>query len=170
MLQEDPLGYYDVLNLPPGADQEEIELAYEFLKQAYRQRRGALNIGKIQAAYDTLSNEGHRYQYDHNAVYSSPADRVRRIGKPGVLAILLVMFIGVLGFVFGPAIKVRMTSFSPGDELFWAESGDRFGTVLSYDAKHRFFNGAQSPAYLIEVSPKGETAWYPARDLARLCQ
>ena len=170
MANRDPRGYYRALNVSADASPEEIVLAYRFLKQSYRERRGKLDIPRIQAAYDTLSDRERRARYDRRDAGGrrrQPA-RAGRVGSPAILAGLLVVLVLVLAWTLGPSLRVAMTSFEPGDELILRSSGTVLGTVEAYEPRHRFFNGAEAPAYLIRESPGAEAEWYPAGDLARL--
>jgi hypothetical protein len=164
----DPLGYYRTLNISPGAATEEIVLAYRLLKQAYFERHDSMDIGRIQAAYDTLMDAERRARYDRGG--SAPATSVRRrVGTPGVLATLLILLALILGVVLGPVIGYSLTSFEAGDRLFWTEGGEFAGTVQGYEPHHVFPNGAMAPAYLL-VGATGESTWYPAGDLVRVAE
>jgi len=169
VVNRDPLGYYRALNISPGAETEEIVLSYRLLKQAYFERHDSMDIGKIQAAYDTLMDAERRARYDRQRG-GAPASSVRhRVSTPGVLGVLLVLLVAVLGVVLGPAIGYSLISFDVGDRLYWTEGGDFAGTVQGYEARHIFENGASAPAYLL-AGAEGESDWYPARDLARVAE
>jgi curved DNA-binding protein CbpA len=166
----DPRGYYRALNVSADASPEEIILAYRFLKQSYRERREKLDIARIQAAYDTLSDQKRRAAYDRR----DAAGRRRagpgkgRFGSPAILVGLMVVLAVVLAWSLGPSLRVAMTSFEPGDELVLRSSGAMLGTVEAYEPQHRFHNGAVAPAYLVRESSGAEAEWYPVGDLARL--
>lgn len=168
MANRDPLGYYRTLNISPGAGTEEIVLAYRLLKQAYFERHDSMDIGKIQAAYDTLMDAERRARYDGRGAAPISAVR-RRFSTPGVLVALVVLLVLVLGVVLGPAIGYSLISFEVGDRLYWTESGGFAGTVQAHEENHIFENGASAPAYLLEGT-KGESDWYPARDLVRVAE
>jgi hypothetical protein len=109
-----------------------------------------------------------RARYDRRK--QRPASSVRhQVSTPGVLAVLLVLLAAILGVVLGPAIGYSFVSFETGDRLYWTAGGDFAGTVQGYEANHLFENGASAPAYLLEKA-KGETDWYPARDLVRVAE
>ena len=168
MVNRDPLGYYRALNISPGAETEEIVLSYRLLKQAYFERHDSMDIGKIQAAYDTLMDAERRARYDRRS--GTPVASVRgRVSTPGVLAVLLVVLVAVLGVVLGPAIGFSLISFEAGDRLYWTEGGYFAGTVEGYEANHIFENGASAPAYLL-AGAQGESDWYPAGDLVRVAE
>ena len=169
MSGRDPLGYYGVLNISPGAPLEEIELAYRFLKKSYQDRQQAVNVGKIQAAYETLRDRKRRIAYDQKR-HQTLGRRATRLGRHGLLGLLLVLLAVVVVFIHGPTWKANLTHYEPGDLLYLRETGSVFGTVLEFDGEHLFFNGVQAPAYLIEPSGGSDSVWYPARDLTRVCR
>jgi curved DNA-binding protein CbpA len=168
MSKRDPKGYYAVLNVSPDASRHEIRLAYGFLKQAYKDGRKKLDIGKIQAAYETLSDVDQRKDYDGGG--SSGRRGPSRLHSVPLLATLLVVFLGVLAIAVGPAIKARFTTFEPGDELYWKRTGKPLGVVLSYEARHEFENGVLAAGYRIEIGPDQEPVWFAAQDLNRNCR
>jgi curved DNA-binding protein CbpA len=135
----DRRGYYAVLNISPEASRQEIRLAYEFLKQAYKDGRKILNIGKIQSAYETLSDGRQRDLYDRGG--SSRPGGGSRLQSVPLLVTLLLIFLGVLAFAVGPVIKSHFTTFDAGDELYWKRTGKPLGVVLAYDARHESDSG-----------------------------
>ena len=168
MKKRDPNGYYAALNISPDASQHEIRLAYEFLKQAYKDGRKNLNIGKIQSAYETLSDSQQRDLYDRGGA-SRPGEKSRLHSVP-LLVTLLLVFLGVLAFAVGPVVKAYFTTFDAGDELFWKRTGKPLGVVLAYDADHELESGAAMPAYQIEIRVGEEPVWFSAWDLNRNCE
>jgi curved DNA-binding protein CbpA len=163
----DRSGYYAVLHISPDASQQEIRLAYEFLKQAYKDGRKTLNIGKIQSAYETLKDSKQRDLYDRGGS-SRPGGRSRLQSVP-LLVTLLLVFSGVLAFTVGPVIKSYFTTFDAGDELYWKRTGKPLGVVLAYDAEHESDSGVTAPGYQIEIRSGDEPVWFPALDLNRNC-
>jgi len=166
--KRDPRGYYAILRISPDASQQEIRLAYEFQKQAYKDGRKDLKIGQIQAAYETLSDTERREIYDRGG--SSRPDGKSRLHSVPLLVTLTLVFLGVLAFAVGPIIMAHFTTFEAGDELYWKRTKKPFGTVLAYDPQHEFETGAAMPAYQIEISSDQDPAWFPARDLNRNCR
>jgi curved DNA-binding protein CbpA len=175
----DPLGYYRALNISPGASPAEIRLAYTFLKRAYREGRKHLQIGKIRAAYETLSNPHVRKRYDAGESVESRR-RVQRgpdvaamlarvnVAKTGL--VLLLVGAVVLLVLVGPGIRAQFVSFELGDRVYWSESGENLGEVVAFEAQHRFATGAVAPAYRVRSEESGKPTWYPARDLERHCR
>jgi hypothetical protein len=158
----DPNGYYAALNLKPEATQQEIRLAYELLKQAYKGRGKKLDA-KIRAAYEVLGDPQRRKEYvKERPRGTSPLNSVP------LLVVLLVCLLGVAAFLFAPSIMATFITFETGDNLHWKETMNPLGVVLEYDAAHRFDGGTPGPAYLIEPTA-GPPMWYPAGDLNRHC-
>jgi hypothetical protein len=167
----DPLGYYKALNIGPGASQQEIRLAYKFLKRAYQEEHKRLDIGQIQRAYETLTDVRKKQQYDEGELRRRErrAAAVSRLNSVGLLIVLVVMFCLMLGIFYGPTIKARLVHFNTGDELVWSVDNRTLGTVLSYEPNHKFPNFVVAPAYKIGPPGDEEPIWYPARDLERYC-
>jgi hypothetical protein len=164
----DPKGYYAVLKVGPDASQQEIRLAYEFLKQAYKDGRKGLRIGMIQEAYETLSDSEQRDLYDRGG--SSRPDGKSRLHSVPLLVVLTLVFLGVLAYAVGPVIMAHFTTFEAGDELYWKRTQKPFGVVVTFDARHEFEGGEAVPAYQIEISAGQDPVWFPARDLNRNCR
>lgn len=169
MKKRDPKGYYAVLNISPDAGQQEIRLAYTFLKQAFKDGKRKLNIGLIQAAYETLSDSERRDLYDRRGSSSRPDGKSRLHSVP-LLVTLLLVFLGVLAFAVGPIIKAHFTTFDAGSDLVWKRTGKPVGVVRTYDPAHEFEGGAASPAYQIEIRPGEDPVWFAAWDLNRNCR
>ncbi|MFQ5669504.1 MAG: DnaJ domain-containing protein [Acidobacteriota bacterium] len=169
MASRDPRGYYAVLNVSPDASAEEIRLSYLFLKQSYQKGRRPVPIGKVQAAYETLSDIQRRAQYGARPRRAAPTIRTG-FGSLRLLAVLAGVFLMVVLVVAGPRLKASLTHFTPGETLIWSESRRVLGTVTEYQADYSFSNGSRAPAYRIRPRGEGESLWYPARDLVRLCR
>jgi len=171
--KRDPLGYYAALKVSPEASAVEINLSYKFLKDSYRENRKAIDIGTVQAAFKTLSDPSERRKYDNGGKVRPSAAAVRRRQQVNLMSILLVALVvssGVLLFFIGPDIKAHLTSFSPGDQLYWRENGKPLGAVVTFEDHHSFPSGVVAPAYQIRTDSDGDLKWYPARDLKRHCK
>ena len=164
----DPKGYYAVLNISPDASRQEIRLAFEFRKQAYKEGRKSLDIGKVQTAYETLSDARERDLYDRGG--ASRSGGKSRLHSLPLLVTLLVVFVGVLAIAVVPVVKARFTTFEAGDELYWKKTGKPLGVVRTYDPQHEFEGGVVAAGYRIEVRSGQEPVWFAARDLNRNCR
>ena len=171
MQNRDPKGHYAALSISPGASQQEIRLAYKFLKRAYLEGQRSLNLSKIQEAYEILSQPEQRRVYDHGktAQRGGPGGKSRLHSVPLLLTMLLV-FLGVIGFIFGSAIRANFVTFDAGDDLYWNNTKKPLGVVLEHDPDHRFPDGRQTRAYRIQLGSGEEPVWLPALDLNRNCR
>lgn len=172
MSKRDPQGYYQALNVSASASDEEILLSYRLLKQSFRQHCGKLNIGLIQEAFETLSDQEKRSEYDLLSRPAAASIRATgvvdpRFSAPVLLIGLIVVFMIVLAVVKGADIRASFVTFHQGDQLYFTEDNSSLGTVVAYEGSHRFQNGAQAPAYQLREAG-GHEEWYPARDLARI--
>jgi curved DNA-binding protein CbpA len=171
--KRDPLGFYAALKVSPEASAVEINLSYKFLKDSYRENRKAIDIGKVQAAFKTLSDPSERRKYDNGGKVRLSTAAVRRrkqINAMGILLVALIISSGVLFFLVGPDIRAQLTSFSAGDQIYWRENGKPLGAVVTFEEHHAFPSGVVVPAYQIQPDSGGDLKWYPARDLKRHCK
>jgi hypothetical protein len=61
---------------------------------------------------------------------------------------------------------MSLTRHDPGAVLRLRDGEAPYGTVMAYDAAHRFHTGRPTPAYEIRL-PSGETVWLSARVVAK---
>ena len=99
MRNRDPKGYYAALNISPGASQQEIRLAYTFLKQAYKTRRKRRDP-KVRQAYETLGDREQRKRYDEGrssrVSLLTRRDGESRLHSVPLLVVALLVFLGIL--------------------------------------------------------------------------
>ena len=170
MRNRDPQGHYAALNVHPDASDEEIQLAYQFLKRAHGERRGSVDIARVRAAYAQIGRREGRAFYDRRSSRRPGRSVAGRLGATGVLSLLLAALALVLLWSFAPALRASLVHFTPGDELSLKTEGRPLGTVQRYEPDHVFHNGSRAPAYLVEPQPGAPAVWYPARDLARIAR
>jgi len=162
------MGYYAALNISPDATAVEIRLSYTFIKQSYHEDRRQVDIGKIRAAYEVLSDPGSRKKYDNGVAAKGGAPAwTRSISLRQVLVPILVVTGVLLLVIVAPSLRTQFRNYEPGDEIYWAENGEPLGQVLSFDRNHRFASGVVAPAFEILPSSGEDPVWYPARDLKR---
>ena len=173
MATRDPKGFYKTLHVSPSANSTEIELSYKFLKRAYTNGNRSIDVGRIQAAYDTLSDPELRKHYDGHKVAtgstSSAAGMRSLLRSPYVAAPVAVAFLVSLAFTFGPMLAAQMTSFDAGDRLVWKKTGKPLGEVVGYTDAHSFEEGPTVPAYEVQLTVDS-SQWFPAAELHRGCK
>jgi hypothetical protein len=166
--KNDPKGYYAALNLGPDATASEIRLAYNFMKQSYHEERRQMDIGKVRAAYEVLSDPRARRSYDDGSSQGrNGAAWLKKISFRKVLVPVLAVGLAALLVMLGPSLRAQFRSFDPGDEIYWSENDEPLGTVLQFEREHRFPTGATVPAFEILPASGEDPVWYPARDLKR---
>jgi len=161
----DPLGYYRVLNLSPGANEAEIRLAYTFLKNAW-QRDRKIPRSRIKEAYDCLSDPTLKASYDSGkrarAARGARGDRDWvAVGVAGSIMVALLLFAGLIfpGFLLpGPA------QFASGSLLVRQKDQAPLGEIVRREPAHLFPNGGSGSAYLVRFAD-GSEHWYPSSDL-----
>jgi hypothetical protein len=158
----DPRGYYAALNVVPGANQQEIRLAYEFLKVAHKKKPKGVDMDKVQTAYDV--DEGRPSGFS----LLKRLDGTSRLNSVPLLLVLVSVFFGVFGVLFGPLLMAPFIRFDVGDDLYWKTTRAPVGVVLEYVEDHEFPDGAQQAAYRIQPT-SGEEQLLPALDLNRHC-
>ena len=174
MRDRDPERYYAALNVSPTASVEEIKLSYEFLKRAHQTGQRVAHIGRIQAAFDTLSNARSRARYDKGeGEVSTGVTRAQALaaakavfGSSVTLGVAVVVLVGLIALTFAPGWVAAARSFSPGDDLVWKETGKPIGRVLAFESGHEFPAGIRADGYRIQPE-NGDPIWMPAGDLKR---
>jgi curved DNA-binding protein CbpA len=168
VLKRDPEGYYAALNISPEATAAEIRLSYSFIKQSYHEERRQVDIGKIRAAYQVLSDPKARRKYDRGVAAGGGVPKwmksisLRQVFVPVLIVAALVLFARL-----GPDLRAQFRSFEPGEEIYWAENKEPLGKVLSFEREHSFSTGSVAPAFEILPASGGDPVWYPARDIKR---
>jgi DnaJ-class molecular chaperone len=166
----DPKGFYKALNISPTASQTEIRLAYKFLKRAFKDGKRLTNIGKIQSAYQTLSDPKLRVQYDghaHGRPHSvQAARRASRLHSIHLLVAATALCLAAMAIAFGPAITAGWASFNPGEQLVWKQTSQPLGEILSYEESHQFQEAPAQAAYEVKLG-SGLVQWFAATDLHR---
>ena len=173
MKRPDPEGLYAALNVSPDASQQEIRLAYTFLKQAYKSGNRSLKIGRVRQAYKTLGTPATRKRYDDGkrsplARFTRPDGTTPLHSLPLLIGLLLATG-GVTAFTLGPTVRAWFVTFDAGQQLYWKETGRPLGTVLQLAPDHEFAQGRRGRAYQIDLGAGNEPVWLPANDLARNC-
>ena len=156
----DPLGYYRVLNLSPGANEAEIRLAYTFLKNAWQHDR-KIPRAKIKEAYDCLSDPKLKGTYDSGKKRARSDREWAAVGVSGAIMVALLLFAGL---VFPGFMLPRPTPFASGSLLVRQKDQAPLGEVVRRDPAHHFTNGGSGSAYLVRF-PDGSERWYPTSDL-----
>ena len=168
MRKRDPKGYYTALNISPGATAAEIRLAYTFIKQSYHEEGRQVDIGKVRAANEVLSDPRARRDYDRGTAEGGRGPAwMRSLSLRQVLVPLLGLGLLALLVILGPSLRAQFRTFEPGDQIYWTENEEPLGKVLSFDREHRFPSGATVPAFEILPASGDAPVWYPARDLKR---
>ena len=155
----DPLGYYRVLNLTPGANEAEIRLAYAFLKNAWQKDR-KIPRSRIKEAYDCLSDPKMKTSYDSGRRARVDRDWVT-VGVSGAILVALLLFAGL---IFPGFLMPRPSAFAPGSLLVRQKDQTPLGEIVRREPAHLFANGATGSAYLVRFAD-GSEHWYPVSDL-----
>jgi DnaJ-class molecular chaperone len=163
-MAHDARGYYKVLNAEPGASQEELDLAYGFLKYE-AEKDGKAPDRKVQEAYDYLSDPAKKAAYDASGARVRDASETsgkRMLIFVGILVVLLLF----AGFVFPGFLRPSPSPFHSGDQLVRESTGESLGQVVRREESHRFPGNVVGPGYLVRLS-SGAEHWFPASDLER---
>jgi curved DNA-binding protein CbpA len=167
----DSKGYYRVLQIACDATDDEIQLAYEWLEELPPPQRKA-TWSQITRAYSVLKNHDARRAYDR--LETQPMRLRRRSSLPSLndarlLVACIVLFVGIVGFVWVPLYGSRFRSFSPGDALVTTQ-GAPFGKIVKTEDQHIFPTGTSAPAYLVALHGSDELRWYPMADIKSSCR
>lgn len=158
---QDPLGYYKVLNVSPGANEAEIRLAYTFLKNAWQQNR-ALPRARIREAFECLSDPRQKAAYDTGKLGRGDHEWL----TAAIGSVVLAALVAFAGLVFPGFLLSGPQPYRSGDTLVRAADQGALGQIVRQEAVHRFPNGQTGSAYLVK-HVDGTERWYPAGDLER---
>jgi curved DNA-binding protein CbpA len=158
--RRDPKGYYAVLNLSPGASDAEVQLAYTFLKNAWRTNR-KIDRARVKEAYDVLIDPKTRREYQNRRRGSVALDRTALYGA--AVGLIVVLF-AVAALLFPGFLLPAAQPFTIGDRLLNATDLAPLGEVIAVEPGHVFPNGGSGDAYRVRAHD-GSEIWYPAADL-----
>ena len=154
----DRKGYYAVLNVSPGANTAEVQLAYTFLKNSWRTNH-RLNRAKIKEAYDVLTDPVARQRY-RDGGKGMGSENLFYIGGGALAAVLFT----IAAFVFPGFLLSGPGRFSSGARLLNSVDMSPLGEVVELEENHVFPNGGGGDAYLIRRDD-GTEKWFPTGDL-----
>src|SRR6266850_1619431 len=126
-------GHYRTLKVSSDASPDEIRLSYAMAKQ---NASGSL-LKRIEEAFETLRDQDRRSVYDREGLEGSDILR-----KPATLAAALGLLLVTFAAIYGPGILRGMKSYREGQSVVETRTGREFGTVVRYEASHRFPQGS----------------------------
>jgi curved DNA-binding protein CbpA len=159
--------YAALLGVSPNASREEISLAFALKKHEGR-TGGGPSERELRDAFQALTNPEARARLEQGGRAAAPMARAR-VSTLFLLAALLGVLAGAVGFFVWPIYGHHLRSFQPNDRLVEARTGKPFGTVLESSHQHTFRNGKSGPAYRVRLAENGAEEWLPATDVKFLC-
>jgi hypothetical protein len=152
--------YLQMFDLQPGASLDEVNTVYfTFVEELAKNptEEDEARLQELRRAYDILRR-----------AYVPPKKKAvevlfdRRLIVP-LLSVAVAALLIVLTYLNWGTIRIKMTHYEPGAELRLASAPAPFGTVVGYEAEHRFPAGAPVAAYEIRLDGKQETVWVSER-------
>jgi hypothetical protein len=152
--------YLQMLDLRPGASLDEVNTAYFTVVEKFPENpteEDEARTQELRRAYDILRR-----------AYVPPQKKVIEVLFDNRLIVPLMSFaaaafLGVLIYANRGTIKIKMTRYEPGAVLRLKSASAPFGTIVGYEAAHRFPAGAPGAAYEIRLDGKQETLWVSER-------
>jgi hypothetical protein len=152
--------YLELLGLKPGATLDAVNTAYFTVVKRFPENpteEDEARMQELKRAYDILRR-----------AYVPPAkksvlvllDKRRLVPLLGVTAMVLV---GVLVWLNWGTIRLKMTHYEPGAVLRLRSASAPFGTIVGYEAAHRFPIGAPGAAYELRLEGRTDTVWVAER-------
>jgi hypothetical protein len=151
----------EMLGLKPGASFDEINTTYFTILKRLPESPTADDeayMRELRRAYDILRR-----------TYVSPQKKAvqvlfdnKRLAIP-LLGVATVVLAGVLLYLNWGTIKLQTTHYEPGAVLRLKSASAPFGTIVGYDAAHRFPAGRPGAAYEVRLADKPDTVWVSER-------
>jgi len=150
----------ETLGLRPGASLDEINTTYYTILKRFPENpteHDEAHMRELRRAYEILRR-----------TYVPPQKRVVRVLMDKRLAIPLLgvataVLAGVLLYLNWGAIKLQTTHYEPGEVLRLKSANVPFGTIVEYDAAHKYPVGRPGAAYEIRLEGKTDTVWVSER-------
>jgi len=148
------------LGLKPGASLDEINTTYFTILKRFPEHPTADDeayMQELRRAYDILRR-----------TYVAPQKKVvkvvfdKRMAVP-LLGAATVVLAGVLLYLNWGTVRLQMTHYEPGAVLRLRSADVPFGTIVGYEAAHRYPAGKPGAAYEVRLEGKSETVWVSER-------
>jgi hypothetical protein len=157
----DPLArYLNLLGLRPGASLDAVNIAYFTMVKRFPENpteEDEARMQELKRAYDILRRA---YVPPAKRSFGVLFDRRRMIPLLGVTALALA---GLLVYLNRGTIRLKMTHYRPGAVLRLRDAAAPFGTIVGYEAAHRFPAGAPGAAYEVRLEGRTDTVWISER-------
>jgi len=150
----------ETLGLRPGASLDEINTTYYTILKRFPENPtedDETHMQELRRAYDTLRRG-----------YVPPKKKTveilmdKRVAIP-LLCVATVVLAGVLLYLNRGTIKLKMTHYEPGAVMRLKTAGVPFGTIVGYDAAHKYPVGNPGAAYEVRLEGKPDTVWISER-------
>jgi hypothetical protein len=152
--------YLDLIGLRAGASLDEINTAYYTVVKRFPENpteEDEARMQELRRAYEIL-----RRAYVPPKQKSLTALLDRRLMMP-VLGMVVAASLGSVLYLNRGTIRLKLNHYEPGVVLRLNSAMNPFGTVVGYEAQHRFAAGAPGAAYEIRLDGRQETVWVSER-------
>lgn len=148
------------LGLRPGASLDEINTTYYTILKRFPERPtedDEAHMRDLRRAYEVL-----RRGYVPPRKKSAGFHLDKRFAMP-LLGVATVALAGVLLYLNWGTVRLKITYYEPGVVLRLKTAAVPYGTIVGYNAQHRFPAGRPGAAYEVRLEGKSETVWVSER-------
>jgi hypothetical protein len=148
------------LGLRPGASLDEINTTYYTILKRFPENPtedDETHLRGLRHAYDTL-----RRGYVPPKKKAVEILRDKRLAIP-LMCVATAVLAGVLLHLNWGTVKLKMTRYEPGTVMRLSAASVPFGTIVGYEAAHKFPAGRPGAAYEVRLEGKTETIWVSER-------
>lgn len=156
--------YLETLGLGPNATLDAINTAYYMCIKRFPENpteEDEARLQEVKRAYDIL-----RRSYQTKQVRTFPlrfSVSFRRKAALPVLGAALLVLLGGLVALNWKSLRLKMIHYDQGTVVALKGHGEPYGTIVGYEAKHRFPAGNPSAAYALRLDGRDTTVWVGER-------
>jgi hypothetical protein len=141
-----------LLGLSAGASKREVDAAMKAVMKTVTDPERRREVQKAACVVATRGRVKRRRR------------RLRHVSRFLIVASLTLVVLTIFsGFQLATRFRHHIVSFDAGDPVYRLDDRTPFGVIVSFEAQHRFPNGALRDAYNIRLHPDDKEAWISAR-------
>jgi len=154
----------------PARDADRLDRALRLLGLSAGASKAQVDAA-MKAVMKTVTDDERRREFQKAAYVVNTRGRVKRsrrrvrhVSRFLIVASLTLVVLTVFsGFQLSGRFRHHIVSFDAGDPVYRLDDRTPFGVIVSFEAQHRFPNGALRDAYNVRLYPDDKEAWISAR-------
>jgi hypothetical protein len=154
--------YLETLGLGANATLDAINTAYYMCIKRFPENpteEDEARLQEVKRAYDILRRSYQPAQVRTHSVSLS----FRRKAKLPLLALVAVAMLGGLVALNWKSLRLKMIHYNQGTVMALKGHGEPYGTIVGYEAMHRFPAGNPTAAYALRLEGRDTTVWVGER-------